>query len=71
MGYGTYLDLIKELTRDKEVISTGMTKEIERCRKAVELAISGRTVSVISGGDPGYMQWQGWCLRYSKGREQK
>lgn len=53
VGYGTYLKLIKELIKDKEIVATGMTKETERCRKAVELAISGRTVSVISGGDPG------------------
>jgi cobalt-precorrin 5A hydrolase/precorrin-3B C17-methyltransferase len=53
VGYGTYLDLIEKLIKDKEVISTGMTKEIDRCKKAVELAMTGRTVAVISGGDPG------------------
>jgi cobalt-precorrin 5A hydrolase/precorrin-3B C17-methyltransferase len=53
VGYGTYLDLIKELLVDKEVVSTGMTQEVDRCRKAVELAVTGKTVSVISGGDPG------------------
>lgn len=53
VGYGTYLDLIQELIKDKEIVSTGMTQEIDRCKKAVELALSGKTVSVISGGDPG------------------
>jgi cobalt-precorrin 5A hydrolase/precorrin-3B C17-methyltransferase len=53
VGYGTYIELIKDLLRGREVFSTGMTQEIDRCRKAVELALSGRTVSVISGGDPG------------------
>lgn len=53
VGYGTYLDLIQELIKNKEIISTGMTQEIERCKKAVEHAISGKTVSLISGGDPG------------------
>jgi cobalt-precorrin 5A hydrolase/precorrin-3B C17-methyltransferase len=53
VGYGTYLDLIADLVKDKEVLSTGMTQEVDRCRKAVALARSGRTVSVISGGDPG------------------
>ena len=71
VGYGTYLDLIKELTRDKEVISTGMTKEIERCRKAVELAISGRTVSVISGGDPGIYAMAGLVFEILKGQRAK
>lgn len=53
VGYGTYLDLIGELIKDKEVISTGMTQEVERCIKAIELAMSGKTVTIISGGDPG------------------
>ena len=53
VGYGTYLNLIQELIKDKEVISTGMTKEVDRCKKAVELAMTGKAVAVISGGDPG------------------
>lgn len=53
VGYGTYLDLIGDLIKNKEVLSTGMTQEVDRCRKAVELARAGKTVSVISGGDPG------------------
>lgn len=53
VGYDTYLDLVPELIKGKEVHSTGMTKETERCNKAVELAEGGKTVAVISGGDPG------------------
>jgi len=53
VGYGTYLDLIRELLKDKEVVSTGMTQEVDRCGKAIELAQAGKTVAVISGGDPG------------------
>jgi len=53
VGYDTYLDLIPDLIAGKEIFSTGMTKEIDRCRKAVELALIGKRVSVISGGDPG------------------
>ncbi len=53
VGYGTYLDLIKELLRDKEIVSTGMTQEVERCRKAIDIAREGKAVAIISGGDPG------------------
>lgn len=53
VGYGTYLDLIKELLRDKEVVSTGMTQEVDRCRKAIDIAREGNAVAIISGGDPG------------------
>jgi cobalt-precorrin 5A hydrolase/precorrin-3B C17-methyltransferase len=53
VGYDTYLELIHELIAGKNIISTGMTQEIDRCKKAIELANDGWTVSVISGGDPG------------------
>jgi cobalt-precorrin 5A hydrolase/precorrin-3B C17-methyltransferase len=67
VGYGTYIDLIRELIRDKEVFSTGMTQEIDRCRKAVELALDGRTVSVISGGDPGIYAMAGLVFEICSG----
>ena len=71
VGYGTYLDLITELLQGKEVLSTGMTQEVDRCRKAMELARSNRTVSVISGGDPGVYAMAGLVfelLRAEKGK---
>ncbi len=66
VGYGTYLDLIRGLVHGKEVISTGMTQEVDRCRKAVELALGGRTVSVVSGGDPGVYAMAGLVLEILK-----
>jgi len=62
VGYGTYLELIQDLTIDKEVVSTGMTQEIDRCRKAIDLAAKGKTVAVISGGDPGIYAMAGLVL---------
>jgi cobalt-precorrin 5A hydrolase / precorrin-3B C17-methyltransferase len=62
VGYGTYLDLIKGLTKDKTIVSTGMTQEIDRCRRAIELAEQGKTVAVISGGDPGIFAMAGLVL---------
>lgn len=53
IGYKTYLDLIRPLLVEKEVISSGMRQERERCSKAIELASGGRLVALISGGDPG------------------
>lgn len=67
VGYGTYLGLIQELIKDKEVVSTGMTQEIDRCKKAVELALSGKTVSVISGGDPGIYAMAGLVFDIYRG----
>lgn len=54
IGYTTYIDLIRDLIRqDQEVISSGMRQEVQRCRRAIELAASGRVVALVSSGDPG------------------
>lgn len=66
VGYGPYLDLIKGLVSGKETVSTGMTREIDRCRRAIQLAREGRNVSVISGGDPGIYAMAGLVLELLK-----
>ncbi|MBF0557792.1 MAG: precorrin-3B C(17)-methyltransferase [Nitrospirae bacterium] len=71
VGYGTYLDLITDLIKDKEVISTGMTQEIDRCRAAVELALGGKTVAVVSGGDPGIYAMAGLVLEILRSQENR
>lgn len=53
VGYGLYVKLIEDIIKGKEIFSTSMTHERERCEKAAELALSGKTVAVISGGDAG------------------
>ncbi len=53
VGYKTYLDLIRDLLADKEVVASTMMKEVERCRQALSLAADGRTVTLVCGGDPG------------------
>jgi len=66
VGYRTYLDLIEKLTGDKEVLSSGMRQEVERCTKAVELARSGRRVAVICSGDPGIYAMAGLVFEILK-----
>ncbi len=53
LGYKTYLDLIADLLQNKTVISSGMRKEVERCQAAIDHALSGRNVALISSGDAG------------------
>lgn len=53
VGYNVYVDLIRDRYPDKDYVMTGMTKEVERCEKAIELAGEGKTVSVICSGDSG------------------
>ncbi len=52
-GYGPYLALVAPLFPDKECFETGMTREIERCRRALSLAQAGRTVALVCSGDAG------------------
>ncbi len=52
-GYSTYIDLIKDTIGNKNIISTGMTKEVERVKMAIDKAMSGTTCALISGGDAG------------------
>ena len=53
VGYKPYLAHITSLIEGREVLASGMTEEVGRARAAVEAALSGRRVAVISGGDPG------------------
>ncbi len=53
IGYTVYVDLVKPLFPNKEYRTTGMTKEIERCRLCFELAGNGKTVSLVCSGDAG------------------
>ena len=52
-GYTVYIDLIRSFYPEKEVHATGMTKEIDRCRWALETAQSGKTVVLVCSGDAG------------------
>jgi precorrin-3B C17-methyltransferase len=62
VGYDTYLELISQLLGGKTVIGTGMTQEIDRCTAAVEEALSGKEVAVVSSGDPGVYGMAGLVL---------
>ncbi|MDD3379252.1 MAG: precorrin-3B C(17)-methyltransferase [Candidatus Methanomethylophilaceae archaeon] len=53
-GYTTYVKMIEGFfPSDKRYISTGMMREVERCKMAVEEAMKGQTVAMISSGDSG------------------
>ncbi|MDD7732061.1 MAG: precorrin-3B C(17)-methyltransferase, partial [Eubacteriales bacterium] len=53
VGYKPYIEYVSEFLTDQETFSTGMTGEIERCKKAIEFAKAGKNVSIISTGDAG------------------
>lgn len=53
VGYRTYLDLIQPLIDGKTIISTGMTREVQRVEAAIEQAQQAQSCAIVSGGDPG------------------
>ena len=53
MGYKTYLALVAPLIEGKPTKASGMTKELDRAGQALDLALSGKVVALISSGDPG------------------
>lgn len=62
-GYTVYIDLVRPLYPDKEVFTTPMTRERERCRRCLELARSGRTVAMLCSGDAGVYGMAGPLLQ--------
>lgn len=52
-GYTTYVKIIEPFFPGKNYKATGMMKEVDRCRMAVEDAMSGKDVAMISSGDSG------------------
>ena len=53
VGYTAYIELVKPDFPEKEVLSTGMRREVDRCRAAVEAALPGKDVAVVCSGDSG------------------
>lgn len=53
IGYDGYFQWIADLVRHKECIALPLTQEVARAQIAVERALAGQAVSVISSGDAG------------------
>lgn len=52
-GYSVYVELIAPQYPGREIVTTPMKHEVERCRRALELASAGRTVALVCSGDAG------------------
>ena len=61
-GYTTYVEMLKKFFPDKEYVATPMTKEMDRCRMAIDLAAEGKTVAMVSSGDSGIYGMAGILL---------
>jgi adenosylcobyric acid synthase len=71
VGYQTYLEFIKPLLVGKEILSSGMMREVERCREALGLAASGKKVALVSSGDAGVYGMAGLVLELAAEEEFK
>ena len=70
VGYKPYIDSLHFVITVQDITANGMTSEVERARVAVEQALLGRNVAVVSSGDAGIyamgslvyelLQHQGW-----------
>lgn len=63
VGYTTYIELVRELFPEKKYMETPMTKEVERCRIALEQAQRGQRVALVSSGDSGIYGMAGIMLQ--------
>jgi len=63
VGYSTYMDLLDpDILTGKVLISTGMKKEIERCRAAILCAVEGKATAIVCSGDAGIYGMAGLIL---------
>lgn len=67
IGYTVYLNLLGERFRGKEMLSTPMRQETERCRLAFEEGKKGKKVALICSGDSGIYGMA--SLMYEIGKE--
>lgn len=63
VGYKTYVKLVEDLIKPNvEVFSGVMGKEVDRAKAAVAKALEGKSVAVVSSGDPGVYGMAGIIL---------
>jgi cobalt-precorrin 5A hydrolase / precorrin-3B C17-methyltransferase len=53
VGYSTYLNLVEPLRQGQQRHESDNRVELDRARQALDLAAEGRSVALVSSGDPG------------------
>ncbi|MBQ6005087.1 MAG: precorrin-3B C(17)-methyltransferase [Selenomonadaceae bacterium] len=61
-GYNTYIKFIEKILGGKKIIGRAMMQEVERSQLAIEEALTGHNVAVVSGGDAGVYGMAGLVL---------
>ena len=65
-GYTVYVDLVRGLFPQKEFLTTAMTREEERCRKAFDCCMEGKNTAMICSGDAGVYGMAGLILELAE-----
>ena len=62
IGHKTYITLMEEIFPEKNMIKSFMKKEVDRCHEAIDLALEGNDVALVSSGDAGIYGMAGIML---------
>lgn len=66
VGYTPYIEYLGDLVEGKELFSTGMKGEIERCKVAIEKVKEGKNTVIVSTGDSGLYGMAGPILELAE-----
>jgi precorrin-3B C17-methyltransferase len=66
VGYTVYVDLLREHFPGKEMLTTPMRQEQERCQMAILKAQEGKRVAMVCSGDSGVYGMSGLILQLAK-----
>lgn len=69
VGYTPYIEYLGDLVEGKELFSTGMKGEIERCKVAIEKVKEGKNTVIVSTGDSGLYGMAGPILELAEAIE--
>ncbi|MDM8536427.1 precorrin-3B C(17)-methyltransferase [Desulfobacterales bacterium HSG17] len=69
IGYGLYIDLLRPVLGNQKLSSGAMQKEVERVTLAVDAALSGERVALVSSGDAGVYAMAGLVFEICRARE--
>lgn len=53
IGYKKYVELVRPHFQDKEYIDSNMLQEVDRCKRALSMVLSGKCVALVCSGDAG------------------
>ena len=63
VGYGPYVERIAPLLQGKDLVTMELGQELQRAAKAVDLAVAGHSVALVSSGDAGIYGMAGPLFR--------